>query len=345
MRIHVLANYPLDKMRRLAELSESPAHHAWATDALGRRHELSHARFREPADQGRAEQISRALRLRLGQLRQEMEVFSVAPDLVYAADERTGAGLGMLPAGTRPWKLVTVVHHPITRGALSSRTLRGTDLAICLASSTADTARARGARGIVTARWGPDLAARAYSVVADESAGVVSTGKSNRDLDLLARALDATGMSGLMFGRGSAGELPPGSNVRTAGAADAEEDPAAPGAFLATSVIRWTARASVVAVPTRDPDRLTGLTEVNDALALGKPVVMTRSRHFPFSVSAIGCGIEVEPGDERGWRNALRELADPATRAEMGARGRTFAERSWNYELFCKDVVDAVEAI
>jgi glycosyltransferase involved in cell wall biosynthesis len=344
MRIQVVANYPLEKMRALADAGVAPAQHAWATDALGLRHTVAHSAFTEPADAGAAERLSALLRWRFGQLRQEWEAVRAAPDVVYAADERTGAALGMVPRRVRPWRLVTVVHHPITRGRLSGLALGGVDLAVCLSPAAASVAAQRGVRRHVVARWGPDLGSGVYQQERDESAGIVSTGKSNRDLGILVRALDAHQQAGVVFAGSGQVEPHPQSRVRLAGDTDADADPAAPGAFLARSVIGWTARASVVAVPVRDPDRLTGLTEVNDALALGKPVVMTRSPYFPFSVSEVGCGIEVEPGDEKGWRDALALMAEPQVRAEMGARGRRFAESAWNYGLFCDDVVSAVES-
>jgi hypothetical protein len=93
--------------------------------------------------------------------------------------------------------------------------------------------------------------------------------------------------------------------------------------------------AAVVVVPVIDPGRLTGLTEINDALALGKPLIVTRSPYLPFDVEEVGCGIAVEPGDETGWRAALeRLLGDAGLRGELGARGRAHDETGFNYAGF-----------
>ncbi len=83
-------------------------------------------------------------------------------------------------------------------------------------------------------------------------------------------------------------------------------DPDAPGQYLAARSMGDTAAASIVAVPVRDPNRLTGLTEVADALALAKPVIATRSPYFPIDIEAIGCGIWVEPGDTTAGRGRSR---------------------------------------
>jgi len=88
---------------------------------------------------------------------------------------------------------------------------------------------------------------------------------------------------------------------------------------------------------------LTGLTEAIDALALAKPIVVTRSRYFPFDVEAVGCGIWIEPHDVDGWARAFgRLLADPGMRAAMGAAGRRFAEHEWNYDTFCRGLSELI---
>ena len=93
------------------------------------------------------------------------------------------------------------------------------------------------------------------------------------------------------------------------------------------------------------PARLTGLTEAVDALALGKPIVATRSPYFPFDIEAIGCGLWVDAGDADGWTRAIERLmGDPGARAEMGAAGRRFAEREWNYDAFCRGLSELIEA-
>jgi glycosyltransferase involved in cell wall biosynthesis len=100
--------------------------------------------------------------------------------------------------------------------------------------------------------------------------------------------------------------------------------------------------ASVVAIPMAT-DRLLGLTELADALALGKPVVVTRSEFLDVDVEAIGCGRFVEPGDVEGWAAALSELmGDTDLRRRMGAAARDYAESSCNERMFGEIVVAAL---
>ena len=90
---------------------------------------------------------------------------------------------------------------------------------------------------------------------------------------------------------------------------------------------------------------MNGLTELNDALALSKPVVMTRSpTALDVDIEAIGCGIWVDVGDVDGWQRALSLLmSDAALRDRMGAAGRKFAEQGWNQQSYGARVVEIIE--
>ncbi len=90
---------------------------------------------------------------------------------------------------------------------------------------------------------------------------------------------------------------------------------------------------------------MNGLSELNDALALSKPVVMTRSpTALDVDIEAIGCGIWVDVGDVDGWQRALSQLmSDAALRDRMGAAGRRFAEQGWNQQSYGARVVEIVD--
>jgi glycosyltransferase involved in cell wall biosynthesis len=72
---------------------------------------------------------------------------------------------------------------------------------------------------------------------------------------------------------------------------------------------------------------------LKDALAMGKPVVITKSPHIDVDVEAIGCGFTVALGDVDGWTDALEKLRDPAVATAAGSRGRAWAERHWNADV------------
>jgi glycosyltransferase involved in cell wall biosynthesis len=193
------------------------------------------------------------------------------------------------------------------------------------------------------APWGPDLSSDLYAKSQD-GGFAISTGKSNRDIPLLVRALAETGFPGRVFDLNAVVADPP-QNVVLVRAGGVGTDPATGTGYLTQTVLDLTRESGFVAIPIADPNRLTGLTEINDALALGKPIVMTKSPYTPVDVAAIGCGIVVAPGDVDGWIAAINTLRDPEVRTDMGTRGRRYAERHWNYEMFGAALLDLVAEV
>jgi glycosyltransferase involved in cell wall biosynthesis len=344
----VLNNYPLEKMSLRARGGLVPGQHAWGVDALAARgHVIDFAPFHEPGERNVMDRLSSATRHIAGQLDQEeyalLRIRDV--DAFYCADQFGLAGLtlvrGLLPRA----RFVSVVHHPV-RNALRRASAARHDVLICLSEALrGELERDLPGRRpqIVHVPWGPDLASPLYRA-SGEANGVVSAGKSNRDLVTLAAALRQTGANGMIYDLDGALSAPPSQSVRLVRRGDLDgADPDSAGGYLPNRVIADVAAASIVAIPVRDPDRLTGLTEALDALALAKPIVATRSAYFPFDIEAVGCGVWVAAGDADGWRRALGELlSDGAARREMGAAGRRFAEREWNYERFCARLSDLI---
>jgi glycosyltransferase involved in cell wall biosynthesis len=182
------------------------------------------------------------------------------------------------------------------------------------------------------ARWGPDLAYPLYTPTGDEL--IVSAGQTARDQATLLRALNGSALGARVYaGDADVPDVEGTEVVRGQPRHYAE-------------VLEDLRRASVVAIPLRPDDRLLGLTELNDALALGKPVVMTRTQAVDLDPECIGCGFSVAPGDAAGWRAALERLAsDESLRAQLGARGREFAEREHNADVFRAQLVEAVRSV
>ena len=106
-------------------------------------------------------------------------------------------------------------------------------------------------------------------------------------------------------------------------------------------------RARVVALPIRDNSYSGATTVLLQAMALAKPVVVTRT-----AAIATGYGLEdrhnvllVPPGDERGFGRALGELLDdePGARA-LGARARATTEETLTWERYVARIEALLEA-
>jgi glycosyltransferase involved in cell wall biosynthesis len=339
VRVVFSNNYPMDVARRLCAERRYPRQHLYGTHVLeaggiG----VDYAPFSYSSPLYRA---SARLGWRLGDLHQEWTIArrSGARMAAYAGEPHHVAGLSLARrAGVFRHPLVAVVHQE------ANGPLRGVDVAVCLSRRVRDRLHADGHPDAVWAPWGPDLDLPAYTPTG--ATHVVSTGKSGRDLPTLLAALDGLGVPAKVYALPPLPtNVPPGVELVTT---DRHEDHGGGDApqFAFERVIEDVRSASVVAIPLLRTDRLTGLTELCDALALAKPVVMTRTPYVDVDLAAVGCGVWVEPGDVRGWRDALRDLAsDPAAAAEMGANGRAYAEREWNAEAFGRVVAGVVRLV
>jgi hypothetical protein len=327
MRVDFANNYPMNRARELWREGVYPGQHLWGVDALEA--EGVDVHYLPFAAHPGLVSASRRSNFLLGDLSQQRDLWRArrAGGVCYAADQTTLKGLALLRR-LRGWRrpITAVIHHPIGSGGSAALALRGVDRAICLSSKVRDELMARFGRSETDTPvlpWGPDLRYAGYVSTGDDL--VVSCGKTNRDTTTLLTALERTGSAAAVYSLAPTRDTP-GTNV---------EIVSNPTQFEFAAVLGHLQRASVVAIPLQHTNRLSGLTELNDALALAKPIVMTRTPYIDVDIERIGCGVWVDQGDVQGWERALGELgADPDRRREMGAVGRRFAETSWNSQLF-----------
>ena len=339
-RVAFANNYSMTKAFADVARGVYPAQHLYGADALAEAGwDVAVAPFTE-----RSDAWARRTRYRFGDPGQQAYVVR-ARCAAYAGEANSLALLAYLRAlRLRRRPLVTVLHTVPRKTRRTTTLLKGYDAILCLSSYVRDEVVDRfGLMTVSWAPWGPALDFPGY--VPGPGDAVVSSGKTNRDQTTLLAALD--GIPGVVYARSPRGLTPPTTVELVTD--ETHEDAVEPGGpkFSYGHVLRHLVAASVVAIPLRDPDKISGLSELNDALALGKPVVVTRTPHLrDVDVEAIGCGFWVDAGDVDGWRAALRTLhGDSALRARMGARGREFAEQKWNAAIFGRAVVQALASV
>ncbi len=106
-------------------------------------------------------------------------------------------------------------------------------------------------------------------------------------------------------------------------------------------------RGRVVALPVRENSYSGATTVLLQAMALAKPIVVTRT-----AAIATGYGLEdegnvrlVAPGDAASFGNALADLlADGARAAALGARGRATAETRLGWDRYVDDLAALLAA-
>ena len=89
-----------------------------------------------------------------------------------------------------------------------------------------------------------------------------------------------------------------------------------------------------------DPDDASGFTNLLEAIACGRPVVMTRTGALDLTPAALGIGYDIAPGDPTGWATALQTLAgEPDSAARFAARSAELARDYFNLPRFENDLV------
>ncbi len=336
VRVLVANNYQLDTVLRLHLEGAWPREHLWGIGYLAERgHDVAVVPWSRDlfgAPLGPLERrLPRGIRAVMGPIGYESAVIrhSAGRDVLYSAHADTTQGIGLLRSiGLFRTAIVGVVHPEYVHSAWAARAIRSLDAVICLSERTA--ARVGELAGVPASRihvlhWGPDLTFPGYRVVSGGE-GVISSGKSRRDLGtLLSAALALPSVRFTLYGRADQAET--GPNVVMTSKQGYR------------NVLGDIAASAVVAIPLPtsggETTGTTGLSELNTALAMGKPVVMTRNPYIDMNVTGEGVGIEVEANDAEGWVRAIRQLvADPDAAREMGQRGRLFVEHSWNADCF-----------
>jgi glycosyltransferase involved in cell wall biosynthesis len=295
--------------------------------------------------------------LPLGDVRQQAAAWRRAAeaDIVYAASQPEALALGYLrAAGLLRVPLVVVAHHPPAyyRGAalqrpLLRRSLGGCDAVVCLNDATARAVNALAPRAPYARAkaipWGPD--ARFFTPAAALGDLFVSAGQAGRDFGTFATAAAQAGVEAYIVTHTTT--APPG--------APGGDDPQ-PGVSQHSEGVTlelrrtddWMShvdlrdlyrRARAVAIPLERTAYLAGLTSLVDALAMGLPIVMTRTPFIDLDLEAQGVGIWVEPGDVAGWRAALERLRDhPREATEMGARARALVDDGFDSRHFAHEI-------
>jgi glycosyltransferase involved in cell wall biosynthesis len=347
MRVVYSHNYSATGIRAQVAAGQYPAQHLYGAQAFeSAPHVLLTTDHR--GDRPLTRVSERVLRLRVGDLRDELSIRRIRPrvDLVFAGEPLHVVGLAQLPRRRRP-PLVAVFHQPAPLTAWWRRVVAGFDGIVCLSARVRDQLireHGRDPETTIALGWGPDRSRELYPPAPDGDV-VVAAGKTGRDFGTLVRALDQCGAPARLWTqRAALSDVPAQVEVREP--QDVPADPGAARQFAWIEARDALAAAAVIAIPLASADRLTGLSELADALALGKPVVMTRNPFIDVDIEAVGCGRFVDVGDVDGWAKALDELMSDATlRAEMGAAGRRYVDTTWNADAFAAGVLELCTAV
>lgn len=194
---------------------------------------------------------------------------------------------------------------------------------------------------VVTVRHGPDQRFWRPLPVTPEPL-IVSAGMLRRDYPTLINAvrglqvsLVIAAFSPWVNGAGNGvhgGKLPPNVHVTRCSPEDLR---------------RLYGRALFVAVPLQGSRSPAGSLVVYEAMAMGKPVVITRTQgQDSLNVVEEGAtGHYMAPGDVEGWRaTTARLLSEPEAALRMGTRARATVEQGLNLDAYVQSMVEVVQS-
>jgi glycosyltransferase involved in cell wall biosynthesis len=113
---------------------------------------------------------------------------------------------------------------------------------------------------------------------------------------------------------------------------------------------QYAACAASLIVLQNDPTQTTavGMTNLIEAMAMARPVIVTRTGALPteIDVEQAGCGLHVPPNDAPALAAAINRLATDHREAEaMGERGRTLCESRFNITRYAADLHQFFESL
>ncbi len=171
----------------------------------------------------------------------------------------------------------------------------------------------------------------------------LASGKTGRDYETLVKTANYINTEIRIIGPSiqRPRDLPPNVNW-----IDTSSDP--PDQAIDYPTLReWYAQCTAVCIPLNgDADDTCGYTNMLEAMAMRKPVMMTQSGCLHISPETDGFGFQIKPRDIRGWVDAMNHLHKDHKKAlAMGYRGREIVERDFTIDRFNQDILGFIETI
>lgn len=216
----------------------------------------------------------------------------------------------------------------------------GADGLFCLTPITEQASRESNPRRLARfIDWGVDLEMFQPCPVGEVSDYALSVGRNERDFGTLVAASGGLGMTVQLVAPSSSlsgMDLPP-EVLHIGGPANPGDDRGLPYPEL----IQRMQRARCIVIALRDdPTTGNGYTNLLESLAVGRPVVMTRTGALAIDLEKEGAGRYASPGNPRELAAAIRWFHDhPSEADEMGRRARRLAESRFDLAGFGKRVV------
>jgi hypothetical protein len=251
---------------------------------------------------------------------------SFSADVIWSPTQAAPALLGALRRLRILRTPLVVLLHSDARAAWTRWWLTGADHIVVFSPGVKQRLIDRGVEGrsMSILPWGPQPDSPLYARYRDAEIvfDFVSIGKDNRDHNILHEAALLGKLSGVIAdGRDTYWYV---DGIRRADNS---------GQISYAHAIELLSAAKCCVVPILDTRRMTGLTELNDAIALGRPIAMTRNNLMPFDIedAAVGCWLDPRITAER-LAEVIRTL--PKSRRVQDSVAKWFNEDQFSHGLW-----------
>ena len=112
-------------------------------------------------------------------------------------------------------------------------------------------------------------------------------------------------------------------------------------------LISYYANAKALCIPLQDiPADTSGYTNVLEAMAMYRPILMTQTGTLDLDIEKEGLGRWVEPDSVDSWVQAIQEMeAQPELRKQMRERAKSMIEETYNLDRHGKEVADFLSSL
>jgi glycosyltransferase involved in cell wall biosynthesis len=346
MKVLFLNNYDMVYYWNACQNGKEPKQHLWGTSELAKYGIqvtiLPFQRF------GRLQRFSRKVAF-WGDLDQQLRVLRHQGqyDVIYCGHHFSSillAFLRFLGLFRRP--IVAIAYQSLKKNIwtqlFATCTLHGYDQLFCINQAIRDDLHHHfgiPASKLTVNPWGSDLSFYPTPRDTIPTRQVISTGRTKRDYRTLIEAFHQVEGRLEVYGFPGGNAAPMPKNVQVFDCLPPWQD-----------YLQLYQQADVIAIPVNrslnKPFSCNGLSTFLDAIALGKPVVMTRNPYFGIDIEAEGIGLWAEPGDPQSWQYAISYLLDhPAIAQEMGRRARRYCENHCNLDLFAAKLASSLRSV
>ncbi|AYL97125.1 glycosyltransferase [Mucilaginibacter celer] len=192
--------------------------------------------------------------------------------------------------------------------------------------------------------WGPDLDFYDRKIKEDGAPAqnyFISVGKANRDHVTLVKSFEGAQRPLHLYLDNEAQGAPLAGIPSNTEICYMKVSESSPG-----QLVEKLNKAIGVTICLKKTEGQQGISNLYEAMAMSKPVIMTKNRFIDVKVEQEGIGIEVDVDDVDGWKNAVKYLNENPDKAiEMGKKGRAIAEKDYNLNTFTAEVAEILKSL